>query len=271
MNRLRIISYSIAVLSVLHLVSCREKNLAKPQVMLKGQSLVTIEKGTAYHDAGAKAVDATGEDLVVKQFGNVDTSRVGSYGITYICEDHLGQRSVAARRVMVIGKNLLADKNPQVFKAGIEQFDAKAYVYDQDSHRADGSGSLKLQAQGKAAFGKSVISPVFRLEKGHHYTIRAYIKMKGDARGQNLLMKVSKKDDYKVFQEVYWNIAEMDEWEQVILPYRAAVSGEYNFRFFLHKHSYSTDDKVVTKEAKNLAKNPIIYFDDFNLDVITYI
>lgn len=69
---------------------------------LKGDNSVVVYKGTNYNDPGAIAYDESNNDLSssIKVNSNLDTSRVGTYEITYI----LGDVNVT-RKVKVVDRN----------------------------------------------------------------------------------------------------------------------------------------------------------------------
>ncbi len=67
-------------------------------------SETTIEVGTTYSDAGAKAYDAYDGDLTaaIKTNAMVDTSVVGNYSVVYTVTDAAGNESSAVRTVRVV-------------------------------------------------------------------------------------------------------------------------------------------------------------------------
>ena len=77
----------------------------KPVLALNGNSPAKVEAGTAYSDAGATATDSHDGGITSKIVagGNVNTSRVGTYTITYDVTDAAGNKAVQlAREVDVV-------------------------------------------------------------------------------------------------------------------------------------------------------------------------
>ena len=73
----------------------------KPVVTVTGSNPATVELGAAYTDADATASDASGTVAVVTS-GTVDTSKVGTYTITYTAPDASGTVVTATRTVNVV-------------------------------------------------------------------------------------------------------------------------------------------------------------------------
>ncbi len=75
---------------------------------LKGDNSVVIYKGSNYNDPGAIAYDEANNDLSssIKVNSNLDTSRIGTYEITYI----LGDVNIT-RKVKVVDRNDYQDNN----------------------------------------------------------------------------------------------------------------------------------------------------------------
>ena len=161
--------------------------------------------------------------------------------------------------------NLLKDKNPQFFKNKIKLYMMDGYSYANDSHTKDGSGSAKLDTQGAAAYGKALMTPTFKLEKGKRYTMSVYMKMVGMTRGQNIFFKVIPRGNLGKSWEFLYNVAKPGEWEEAIIPFRPTESGDYIFCLFIHKYGYSTDGKLIKPDLSNMGKSPIIYYDDFSV------
>jgi hypothetical protein len=164
------------------------------------------------------------------------------------------------------GQNLLRDKNPQCFENDIGLFDTgEKNLFRGDSHTEDGSGSLRFHGAGSEYASLFARTPTFRLEEGKHYVMRVYVKMEGVAAGQNVMLKVRKKDDWSEFREMLFNISETGEWEEVLLPYIAPKTGDYLFQVFFYKYLITTDGQYLAKDASNLGACPDIYFDDFSV------
>ena len=76
-------------------------DLSAPVFSLNGDSTVRLVQGTAYDDAGAKAMDAVDGELKVEVEGSVDVNKVGEYLITYTATDAAGNTSSESRKVVV--------------------------------------------------------------------------------------------------------------------------------------------------------------------------
>ena len=153
--------------------------------------------------------------------------------------------------------NLLEGKNPNV--DGTDWF---TRVENQEyspteSHTDDGSGSIKIVNHW---YTKSVRTATFRLEKGKHYTLGAYIKAIGLDRGENVMFKIAGPSS---FVEMNWNISKAGQWEEIVMPYRAKETGDYYISIFTHRYALTTDGKYATKEGTNLERSATMYFDDF--------
>jgi hypothetical protein len=74
-----------------------------PQIILNGSATVTIRQGSTYTDAGATATDNIDGDVSDRIVVNnqVDTSRAGTYSVTYTVTDFAGNTAVATRTVIV--------------------------------------------------------------------------------------------------------------------------------------------------------------------------
>ena len=79
-----------------------------PVITLKGETSMTVGKGEEYNELGVKSVvDNTDGKLDVndvKISGEVDTSKIGTYEITYTAYDNLRNKSVVTREVKVVQK-----------------------------------------------------------------------------------------------------------------------------------------------------------------------
>ena len=92
-----------------------------PVITLKGDNVVTVAKGEKYTEQGVKSVvdNVDGkmktESVIVK--GSVDTSKVGTYEVTYTAYDSLSNKGEVVREVKVVQKayntlkEALGDKN----------------------------------------------------------------------------------------------------------------------------------------------------------------
>ncbi|HAX73387.1 MAG TPA: hypothetical protein DCY20_07675, partial [Firmicutes bacterium] len=85
-----------------------------PVLTLNGQSSVTIEKGSVYTELGAKARDNVDGDVEVSILGTVDTSKVGTYTVTYTAVDKAGNKSTITRTVEVTNKKVVVNDNVEI-------------------------------------------------------------------------------------------------------------------------------------------------------------
>ena len=109
---------TIAYLSVLdssnNLCSVRvETKLydGEPTITLKGSTNDTLIKGSKYSEAGYSATDKCDGDITssVKVTGSVDTSKVGTYTITYEVANSIGKTTTKKRTVKVINKQVVTN------------------------------------------------------------------------------------------------------------------------------------------------------------------
>ena len=84
-----------------------EKDTNKPVIKLIGATNITIKVNEKYEEQGAKATDDKDGDLTskIEISGKVDTSKVGTYTLTYKVKDSSGNETKATRTVKVIENN----------------------------------------------------------------------------------------------------------------------------------------------------------------------
>ncbi len=75
-----------------------------PTLTLVGDAAVTVTRGTEYKDAGCTAVDNYDGDLTAKitVSGEVDTSKAGTYTLTYQVQDSSGNAAPALTRTVTV-------------------------------------------------------------------------------------------------------------------------------------------------------------------------
>lgn len=77
-----------------------------PEITLNGEEIIKVDRGKTYQDAGVKKVldqnDGEMELNTVKVSGEVDTSKIGTYTITYTAYDKLHNKTVKKRTVSVV-------------------------------------------------------------------------------------------------------------------------------------------------------------------------
>jgi len=153
--------------------------------------------------------------------------------------------------------NLLDGKNPNINGTeGYSGIENHEYISDV-SHTNDGSGSIKLVGHW---YTKQFATASFHLEKGKHYTMGAYMKALGADQGQNVMFKISG-DGHR--DEMNWNISKAGEWEEILMPYRADVTGEYTISIFTFRYALTTNHKFALEDGSTLDRNASILFDDF--------
>lgn len=74
-----------------------------PTITINGNSTVNLLLGAKYEESGAKAEDEKDGDLTekIETLGSVDTSKEGTYTITYKISDSKGNEATAQRKVVV--------------------------------------------------------------------------------------------------------------------------------------------------------------------------
>jgi len=81
--------------------SLAETDTTKPVITLIGPAQITINKGAFYTSTGATAVDNKDGVLEVVTTGDVDTSKVGTYILTYTATDSAGNKATTTRTIIV--------------------------------------------------------------------------------------------------------------------------------------------------------------------------
>ncbi|MBO5349625.1 MAG: polysaccharide deacetylase family protein [Clostridia bacterium] len=74
-----------------------------PKITLNGNSVISVIKGSIYNEQGAKAIDNKDGDISknIQIIENVDTSKNGTYTITYTASDYSGNKTTKQRKVIV--------------------------------------------------------------------------------------------------------------------------------------------------------------------------
>ena len=75
----------------------------EPKIKLKGSSTITLNVGETYTEQGATATDEEDGDLTskIEISGTVDTSKAGTYTITYTVKDSNDNVAKVTRKVTV--------------------------------------------------------------------------------------------------------------------------------------------------------------------------
>ena len=84
-----------------------EQDTEKPEIKLNGSSTMTVELNSSFTDPGATANDKKDGDLTSKitTSGKVDTTKAGTYKITYTVEDSSKNKASITRTVTVKGNS----------------------------------------------------------------------------------------------------------------------------------------------------------------------
>ena len=85
----------------IYIASLRSLDVDAPVVTVMGENPLILAHSSSYVELGASAVDATDGVLPVVTAGEVDSSRIGNYTITYTATDLAGNSGVATRTVQV--------------------------------------------------------------------------------------------------------------------------------------------------------------------------
>ncbi len=109
-------------------------DITPPVIMLAGASNITASFSSPYIDAGATAIDNSGETISVSVTGTVDTSKIGSYGLTYTATDSANNKSAVTRTVNVLDMTppviTLKGDNPVIQDEDITYTEAGADAQD---------------------------------------------------------------------------------------------------------------------------------------------
>jgi len=121
-----------------------------PKITISGKSSITIVEGSTYTDAGATATDNLDGTVKVTTSGSVNSSKVGTYTITYTAVDKAGNITTVKRTVKVVPKGkpidntapiiTLSGKSSITIKQGTTYTDAGATAKDD----VDGVVTVKL-------------------------------------------------------------------------------------------------------------------------------
>ena len=119
-----------------------------PVITVNGSNPATVELGGTYTDAGATAMDAFHGSTPVTSSGNVDTSTVGSYTVTYTATDLDGNTATDTRTVNVVDTTApvvtVTGDNPATVELGAEYTDAGATATDASGSVSVISTALRL-------------------------------------------------------------------------------------------------------------------------------
>ena len=85
------------------------KDTTAPKIILKGERTITLDNGARYDEQGAIAKDETDERVNITITGLVDTSKAGSYIITYSARDKAGNKATK-KRIIIVNKKVETTK-----------------------------------------------------------------------------------------------------------------------------------------------------------------
>lgn len=117
------------------------KDTKKPKIKINGSTTKNVIVGSTYKDEGAKAYDNCDEKLEIKTKNNVDTSKVGTYYVTYTSTDKAGNTETVKRKVYVNNKiqdgskiiYLTFDDGPSAYTNGLldilKKYDVKVTFF----------------------------------------------------------------------------------------------------------------------------------------------
>jgi len=184
------------------------------EIILNGQNPITLTVGDTYIEAGATAKDNIDGNLNATITGSVDTTKVGTYTLTYTATDSAGNRAIKKRTIIVkpkeddhyihggksnnSGEGSYYPYDDEDAKRGLKFNADKAFllhsvkVYNQVGEASTRIFSL-FDSSGNKIASKKVIVPEgesrlvldFKIPKGSGYTLMADIH-KGLYRNTNV-------------------------------------------------------------------------------------
>lgn len=94
--------------------TCNDCETKKPKITLTGESSITLYIGDVYKDLGVKATDSEGNEIEVTIRGieKIDTSKVGTFEITYTAIDSLDPTNITTITRTIIVKEKLSEIPP---------------------------------------------------------------------------------------------------------------------------------------------------------------
>lgn len=133
-----------------------------PQIILAGDSRITLRVGGVYTERGATASDNLEGDLTgrIVIYGKVDTSKAGTYTLRYVITDLAGNTSEVIRTVVVSGSSPVFV--PPVELQDEETDDALQIISGEQTvivRQASGEGLMPN------ASGMSIVSGIYEIER----------------------------------------------------------------------------------------------------------
>ncbi len=165
-----------------------------PVISLNGSSVLYLERGESYTEAGAKAYDNNDGAVKVIASGFVDTNKVGSYLLSYTAVDKTGNRATATRKIIVSPRattNLAEPTSPTVISESTKEVMPSTKLYfglDKDDNPRDTDKSLATVIEYLKTNSKSRASiSGFHDPSGHH----AYNKDLANRRAKTVMMMLN--------------------------------------------------------------------------------
>ncbi len=171
--------------------------------------------------------------------------------------------------------NLAKDTNPN-FNTLVKYETADKHRYiENDSHTADGSGSVELLAH---HWKNALYSQTFPVKKGKKYLLSGYVKMTKVPHGQNVTISLWPRS-VTGWSEISWNVSKAGEWQEILMPFIPVADGDAKWAAFTTTRAFSTEYAVtrrkygidiykpsaVKEDGSNLDRSSRVFFDDFKV------
>ena len=170
-------------------VSQTEKDTKKPVITLFGSETVKASLGKTYKDKGATAKDNVDGDITdkIKVTSNVDTSKEGTYTVTYVVSDKAGNTATKERTVIVMEKEEeTKDTTPPIITFTYDDTYQKVCLNDKVDISANGVYGYTARDDVDGDITKNVkISGYTSTDKIGTYTIKYTVKDKAGNESQS--------------------------------------------------------------------------------------
>lgn len=157
------------------------QDITAPTITLNGSSAVTINLGSEYIEQGATAFDDRDGEVSITISGNVDTSTIGEYLITYSAQDEAGNAASAIRTVAVV---LPPDVTPPTIalngESSLSIIVGTEYVEQGATATDDRDGSVSITISGEVntnAVGNYVLTYTARDSSGNSASVTRTISV----------------------------------------------------------------------------------------------
>lgn len=113
MKKIALSITALAMVLAVTFTSCKKDDTSAPVISLNGPSVVNINLGDTYIDAGATATDDEDGDITptVSGIDAINTAVYGEYVITYTAVDDAGNETTATRTVRVCSDSYAGSYN----------------------------------------------------------------------------------------------------------------------------------------------------------------